>query len=215
LASYNVFLGYESGYLFNGPSGNAFNTFVGVQSGYHVSTGTKNTIIGGFGGNSGGLDIRTSSNNIVLSDGDGTPYWHMDNDYHLQRKAYGGGNNYDFYLSRGASTGIYRFTLSSTTGSNNSFLAFLRIVNNRYTGGTGISEWLIQADNAGGGAAPTYSAINSTIAGSQSFSVAYVSASTNTLVFDITLNDSYSQLFIEASAWAYGQSSCTLSYVQI
>ena len=35
--------------------------------------GSKNTIIGAYNGNQGGLDIRTSSNNIVLSDGDGNP----------------------------------------------------------------------------------------------------------------------------------------------
>ena len=33
----------------------------------------KNTIIGSYNGNQGSLDIRTSSNNIVLSDGDGNP----------------------------------------------------------------------------------------------------------------------------------------------
>jgi hypothetical protein len=38
-----------------------------------MSTGSKNTILGRFTGNQGGLDIRTSSNNIVLSDGDGNP----------------------------------------------------------------------------------------------------------------------------------------------
>jgi hypothetical protein len=38
-----------------------------------MTTGSKNTILGGYNGNQGGLDIRTSSNNIVLSDGDGNP----------------------------------------------------------------------------------------------------------------------------------------------
>ena len=32
-----------------------------------------NTLLGSYNGNQGGLDIRTSSNNIVLSDGDGKP----------------------------------------------------------------------------------------------------------------------------------------------
>jgi hypothetical protein len=45
----------------------------GVGAGYYVTTGYKNTIIGGYNGNQGGLDIRTASNNIVLSDGDGNP----------------------------------------------------------------------------------------------------------------------------------------------
>jgi hypothetical protein len=54
------------------------NTFIGEQSGYYVTTGQKNTILGRYSGNQGGLDIRTSNNNIVLSDGDGNPrgYYH-------------------------------------------------------------------------------------------------------------------------------------------
>jgi len=43
-----------------------------------VTSGAKNTIIGRFSGNSGGLDIRTSSNNIVLSDGDGNARLNID-----------------------------------------------------------------------------------------------------------------------------------------
>jgi hypothetical protein len=51
-----------------------------------VTSGQKNTILGKYNGNQGGLDIRTSSNNIVLSDGDGNPrfyytgsgnYWNL------------------------------------------------------------------------------------------------------------------------------------------
>ena len=38
-----------------------------------MTTGAKNTIIGAYTGNQGGLDIRTASNYIVLSDGDGNP----------------------------------------------------------------------------------------------------------------------------------------------
>jgi len=53
------------------------NTAVGYRSGYLITTGTKNTILGRYTGNQGGLDIRTLSNYIVLSDGDGNPraYW--------------------------------------------------------------------------------------------------------------------------------------------
>lgn len=49
------------------------NTAVGNSAGYYISTGAKNTILGRYDGNQGGLDIRTSSNNIVISDGDGNP----------------------------------------------------------------------------------------------------------------------------------------------
>jgi hypothetical protein len=49
------------------------NTGIGDVAGYYITTGSKNTILGRYDGNQGGLDIRTSSNNIVLSDGDGNP----------------------------------------------------------------------------------------------------------------------------------------------
>jgi hypothetical protein len=51
----------------------SYNTAFGYQAGRLITTGSKNTIIGGYNGNQDGLDIRTSSNNIVLSDGDGNP----------------------------------------------------------------------------------------------------------------------------------------------
>jgi hypothetical protein len=44
-----------------------------------ITTGSKNTIIGNFAGNQGGLDIRTASNYIVLSDGDGNPRGYFNN----------------------------------------------------------------------------------------------------------------------------------------
>jgi hypothetical protein len=67
----NTFVGYSSGYS-NTTGYN--NTFYGGTAGYYVTTGSKNTIIGRYTGNQGGLDIRTSSNYIVLSDGDGHPF---------------------------------------------------------------------------------------------------------------------------------------------
>ena len=56
------------------------NTAIGHGSGSVITTGTKNTIIGSYSGNSGGLDIRTLSNRIVLSDGDGTIRLYIDNE---------------------------------------------------------------------------------------------------------------------------------------
>ena len=92
--SYNTFLGSYAGQGSGGtitgtgntsigPSSGAslttgtYNTFVGASgqvnqgSGGLITTGSKNTILGPYNGNQGGLDIRTASNNIVLSDGDG------------------------------------------------------------------------------------------------------------------------------------------------
>jgi hypothetical protein len=94
--SYNTAVGYQAGYN-SAYTGNAFNTYIGsfagygvttgvqntfvgggtatgnAAAGYYVTTGSKNTIIGLYNGNNGGLDIRTASNYIVLSDGDGNP----------------------------------------------------------------------------------------------------------------------------------------------
>lgn len=55
------------------------NTAIGSLSGSVISSGAKNTIVGRYTGNQGGLDIRTLSNRIVLSDGDGNPRWYIDN----------------------------------------------------------------------------------------------------------------------------------------
>ena len=85
LASNNTALGRYSG--FNNTTG-TFNTYVGTQSGEAMSTGSNNVIIGKYSGNMSGLDIRTSSNNIVLSDGDGSVRYHSvsNNDTRFHRQ---------------------------------------------------------------------------------------------------------------------------------
>ena len=69
----NTFIGKDAGYASTG----GFNTFVGTGStggaGEQITSGTKNTIIGGYNGNQGGINITAASNYIVLSDGDGNP----------------------------------------------------------------------------------------------------------------------------------------------
>ena len=85
-ASSNTAIGYQAGYTntvgtrvayFGKDAGKlstaSDNTFIGQRAGELMTTGYSNTILGRFNGNQGGLDIRTSSNNIVLSDGDGNP----------------------------------------------------------------------------------------------------------------------------------------------
>jgi len=69
-SSYNTLVGEAAG---NTVTSGQKNTFVGNNSGGGMTTGSNNTIIGTFDGNYGGLDIRTSSNNIVLSDGSRNP----------------------------------------------------------------------------------------------------------------------------------------------
>jgi hypothetical protein len=75
----NVCIGTISGRYATGSN----NTFLGYNSGGAITTGAKNTIIGQYSGNSGGLDIRTASNRIVLSDGDGNPRGVFSNDGEL------------------------------------------------------------------------------------------------------------------------------------
>jgi trimeric autotransporter adhesin len=85
-ASNNTAVGYQAGFdnatgvrcTFIGNSAGenstvSDNTFVGQNSGSAITSGDANTILGRFSGNEGGLDIRTLSNRIVLSDGDGNP----------------------------------------------------------------------------------------------------------------------------------------------
>jgi hypothetical protein len=92
VSALNTFIGYQAGYTHNlGSAGNGLNLAIGATSGFALTTGASNTFVGGYGsggavttgsknsilgnynGNQGGLDIRTSSNYIVLSDGDGNP----------------------------------------------------------------------------------------------------------------------------------------------
>jgi hypothetical protein len=99
-SSVNTAVGYQAGYSHNGSAGLFYNTFIGDQagysvtggyvntlighqSGYYITTGYKNSILGSYNGNQGGLDIRTASNYIVLSDGDGNPNLWLDNNKDL------------------------------------------------------------------------------------------------------------------------------------
>jgi hypothetical protein len=72
-ASNNTFIGAGSGFNTTG----AGNTFIGNQnsgaggSGYNVTSGTNNIILGNYNGNQDGFDIRTASNYVVISGGDG------------------------------------------------------------------------------------------------------------------------------------------------
>ena len=66
--SNNTAIGLQS--LYNNTFGN-YNTSIGHGAGQGITTGSKNTLLGSYDGNQNGLDIRTSNNNVVLSDGDG------------------------------------------------------------------------------------------------------------------------------------------------
>lgn len=117
---YSTFIGYQAGYNSNWNSAGTagantcvgalsgynlttgrYNNFFGSgvnASGYEITTGSKNTILGSYSGNQGGLDIRTSSNYIVLSDGDGNP------------RGYSDGSGY-WYFSSKAALGTTSFSI--------------------------------------------------------------------------------------------------------
>jgi hypothetical protein len=48
-----------------------YNIGIGERAGQKVTTGAYNVILGAYDGNSGNLDIRTLSNNVVIADGQG------------------------------------------------------------------------------------------------------------------------------------------------
>jgi hypothetical protein len=107
----NSIVGYQAGYnLTTGYN----NSFIGYGSGYFVTTGTRNSILGAYNGNQGGLDIRTSSNYIVLSDGDGNPRQVIDNNGTSKLKQYLVANNKKDAIPSGVTTNLFRLT--SPTG---------------------------------------------------------------------------------------------------
>jgi hypothetical protein len=125
----NTTYGYAAGSNLTSGSGNTLigdnagafvttgtaNTFIGGGivgstggSGFYVSTGSKNAILGCYNGNQDGLDIRTGSNYIVLSDGDGNVRYF----YGLRSGATG-----HYFLAMINSAGNFPMKWNSTTGA--------------------------------------------------------------------------------------------------
>jgi hypothetical protein len=89
------------------------NQFFGYNSGSAVTSGAKNAILGSYTGNQGSLDIRTASNYIVLSDGDGNPRYAIDNKGNLGNRTVAGGSNSLFrQVSRATGNATETFTAS-------------------------------------------------------------------------------------------------------
>lgn len=87
----NVFVGSGAGYSTTG-GGNCFfggyGSGNGVGSGYYMTSGDDNVIIGGYTGNNDGIDIRSQSDFIVLSDGNGLVrqiYWALDGRMYMRQ----------------------------------------------------------------------------------------------------------------------------------
>jgi hypothetical protein len=119
--SYNAFLGHDSGYSATG----SYNTFVGHLAGYSITTGAKNTILGRYNGNQNGLDIRTASNYIVLSDGDGVPRYNIDNKGNLQNST-SVSNSLFRQVSRSGGNATETFT-STNMGMNDNVSALINV----------------------------------------------------------------------------------------
>jgi hypothetical protein len=119
---YNTFVGTAAGYSTTGYG----NTFVGPTvggsygSGYYVTSGNYNTILGAYNGNQGGLDIRTSSNYIVLSDGAGNPRGIFDNSgtFLVGVTASTASPVQGIVISGSSSSGVYIGHASGTSGGN-------------------------------------------------------------------------------------------------
>ena len=67
-AGHNIAIGQLAQYAVN--SGQ-YNTTIGDRAGQNLTSGSYNVLLGAYSGNQNGLDLRTSSNNVVLSDGEG------------------------------------------------------------------------------------------------------------------------------------------------
>jgi hypothetical protein len=120
----NVAIGYYAGYLNTTGNGNVFvggglfgfnlpagynstgstNTYVGGSAGALMTTGSKNTILGVYNGNQDGLDIRTASNRVVLSDGDGNVKLYVDDLDSQYQLTTAGRSQFRTYLN---SNGVY------------------------------------------------------------------------------------------------------------
>jgi hypothetical protein len=143
--SSNTFIGYRAGYNSTGTN----NTFIGVLNsssdscGGLITSGSKNTIIGGYSGYYGGLDIRTSSNYIVLSDGDGNPREFYQSNGEINDWQNPSTVNYKhkkFFLAFSALTNpTVSLVNCASGGTNNSCQVKVRVMQMAYLGSSGSS----------------------------------------------------------------------------
>jgi hypothetical protein len=119
----NVYVGYRAGSSMAGGSSNVMigldaglsttgqnNNFFGANAGNQVTTATLNTIVGSFNGNQNGVDARTVTKNVILSNGNGdvVARWQAG----LMGQLYAGLGE-SMNVNTGAATGTITFYASS------------------------------------------------------------------------------------------------------
>ena len=223
----NTSIGYQAGYLNTGTrttiigngagynsTGND-NTFVGQNSGNLITSGAANTIIGRYNGNQGGLDIRTASNYIVLSDGDGNPlYINGAKSNTGQYENYSGGYVYQIQTGKSCNAGlanVVNATLATVTsyGGNNriGFKITVRAAAavNDYAN-TMVAYAFINAATLSSNAVTAFSQdvglSGGWNSGLQTMSLSWgVSGSTATLQFSATRSGNYCEYKVTTEAW--------------
>ena len=143
----NVFVGSGAGYSTTG-GGNCFfggyGSNNGVGSGYYMTTGDDNVIIGGYTGNNDSIDIRTQSDMIVISDGDGYVkqiYWSLDGNMYMRQALRPWTNN--GYPLGGASNKwsvVYANTATINTSDENEKQQIASLTSAEITAATAISK---------------------------------------------------------------------------
>jgi hypothetical protein len=124
----NAFFGAGAGVAVTSGASNTFlgSGLVGVNgSGSAVTTGSKNSILGNYSGNQGGLDIRTASNYIVLSDGDGNVRQTIDSSGNvLVGTTSASITNGGFWIAPGGGSSSAQIGHASGTASGNVYINF-------------------------------------------------------------------------------------------
>ncbi len=67
-------------FALNDITSGAYNVGLGVRAGQKIDSGSYNVVIGGYDGDETSLDITASSNNVVISDGEGNIRQYIDSD---------------------------------------------------------------------------------------------------------------------------------------
>lgn len=115
------------------------NTFIGQGSGYHVTTGEKNTVLGRYDGNQDNVDIRTGTNNIAISDGDGIVRIFCNNEGYSKHKNDGcsgfygtGGAYHEFNQSNNDTSNVVVDTRHGSYASSSLYLNNHRTASSSY-----------------------------------------------------------------------------------